>query len=104
MAKEEFGLPTGTAPVGVIARWGNAEKYGPHAKRIGRAGAAALTQSMGADFLIYGSLAKAATIFPTCALVDAMIAYDARARGINILTRDHPIYKIFQRQEPRSPP
>lgn len=97
MAKEEFSLPTGTAPVGVIGQWRNIEDYGPYARKISRVGATALTQAMGADFLIYGSLAKAATIFPPCALVDAMIAYDTRARGINILAKDHPLYKIFQK-------
>ena len=59
IAKEEFGMPTGTAPIGVIGRWSKVEELGHHAKTTCRAGAAALVQAMGANFIIYGSVAKA---------------------------------------------
>lgn len=95
LAKEEFGLPTGTAPVGVVGRWDKVKSFGKYAKIVCRGGAVTLAQTMGANFIIYGSAAKARTIFPVCAMIDAMIAYNARLYGIRPLTRNHPLYKIF---------
>ena len=95
LAKEEFGLPTGTAPVGVVGRWKRIEHFGGYAKRVCRGGATTLAQSMGADFIIYGSVAKVRNVFPVCAMIDAIIAYNARIYGIKPLTKDHPLYKIF---------
>jgi len=95
LAKEEFGLPTGTAPVGVVGRWRKVENLGKNAKIICRGGAATLAQVMGANFIIYGSAAKSRNIFPVCAMVDAIIAYNARTYGIRPLTKNHPIYRIF---------
>jgi len=95
LLKEEFGLPTGTAPIGVIGRWKNIERLGKYSKRCCRAGAAAAVQAMGADFIIYGSLSKARNLFPVCAMMDAMIAYNARNYGIRPLTKNHPLYKIL---------
>jgi tetrahydromethanopterin S-methyltransferase subunit H len=94
--KEEIGLPTGTAPVGVMGFWRRAGRYDPSIKAVARTGAAIFAQSMGADFIIYGSLAKADIIFPACALIDSMIAYNARSLGIRILSKNHPLYKIFK--------
>jgi len=95
LAKEEFGMPTGTAPIGVIGQWRKVEELGEYAKKACRAGAAALAQAMGADFIIYGSIAKARDIFPVCAMIDAIIAYNARNYGIRPLTKNHPLHKIF---------
>jgi len=95
LAKEEFGLPCGTAPVGVVGRWNKIRKWNGNVKRLCRAGATTLVQSMGADFVIYGSLAKAKDIFPVCAMIDAIIAYNARTLGIRPLIKDHPIYKML---------
>lgn len=95
LAKEEFGMPTGTAPIGVIGLWSKVKKLGEHAKRTCRAGAATLAQAMGADFIVYGSIAKAKDIFPACAMIDAIVAYNARNYGIRPLTKNHPLHKIF---------
>ena len=95
LIKEKFGLPTGTAPVGVIGRWKKVDSLGKFAKIVCRGGATTLVQVMGADFIIYGSVAKARRIFPVCAMIDAIIAYNARNYGIKTLTKNHPLYKIF---------
>lgn len=95
LTKEEFGIPTGTAPVGVVGRWSKVENLGALAKRLCRGGAVALVQAMGADFVIYGSIAKARDVFPVAAMVDAIIAYNARTFGIKPLTKNHPLYRIF---------
>jgi tetrahydromethanopterin S-methyltransferase subunit H len=95
LAREEFGKPAGTAPIGVIGRWNNVDKLSRYAKRACRAGAAALVQTMGANFVIYGSIAKAREVFPVCAMADAAIAYNARSLGMRPLTSGHPLYRIF---------
>jgi len=96
LAKEEFGMPTGTAPIGVVGQWSKVKGLREHARIACRAGALALAQSMGSNFIIYGSLARAKSIFPVCAMIDAIIAYNARNFGIKPLTRNHPLYKIFR--------
>ena len=95
MAKEEFGMPTGTAPVGVIGRWDKVGDLAKYAKVICRGGATTLAQAMGADYIIYGSAAKAKNIFPVCAMIDAIIAYNARNCGTKPLAKNHPLHKIF---------
>jgi tetrahydromethanopterin S-methyltransferase subunit H len=93
--KSELGLPTGTAPIGVIGRWRKAEEYGWYSKKLGRAAASTLAQCMGANFIIYGTIDRASDIFTACALTDAMVAYDSLVRGIKPLTRNHPLYKVL---------
>jgi len=95
LAKEEFGVPTGTAPIGVVGGWNRIEELGRYAKKACRASAAAVAQVMGADFVIYGSVAKARDIFPACAMIDAIIAYTLGNCGIKPLTKRHPLYRIF---------
>lgn len=95
LAKEEFGLPIGTAPCGVIGRWNKVEELGQYTKRLCRAGAISIAQIMGANFIIYGSINKARNIFPVSAMIDAIIAYSAKSFGIKPITKNHPLYKIF---------
>ncbi|MBS7609982.1 tetrahydromethanopterin S-methyltransferase subunit H [Candidatus Bathyarchaeota archaeon] len=93
--KNELGLPTGAAPLGVISTWKRSGEDKEFSKRLGKVAAATLTQCMGANFLIYGSIGKARNIFPSCALIDAIIAYSMAAIGVKPLTRNHPLYKIL---------
>ena len=95
IVKEEFGLPTGTAPVGVVGSWNKISELGKFAKTTCRSSAITLAQTMGADYIIYGSTAKAEGIFPACAMMDAIIAYHARDYGIKPLSKKHPLYRIF---------
>jgi tetrahydromethanopterin S-methyltransferase subunit H len=95
LVKEEFGMPTGTAPIGVVGQWIMNKKQFPNQKKSCRAGAVTLAQSMGADFIIYGSLSKAKDIFPVCSMNDAIIAYNAKNFKVKPLTKKHPLYKIF---------
>ncbi|MFW9940750.1 MAG: hypothetical protein ACFFFT_06900 [Candidatus Thorarchaeota archaeon] len=94
--KEEFGLPTGTAPVGSIGKWcvRNTIFQGNY-KRACEAASIALTLAMGADFIIYGTLEKAEHIFPATAIVDAMICRNSKIIFKNKLdNKDHPIYNL----------
>jgi len=95
LIKEEFGLPTGSAPVGVLSEWARAREFGGDTLRLCRPVPAVICQVMGANFIIYGSLAKAREIFPSCALADAMIAYDSRTKRIKI-SKEHSLNRIFK--------
>ena len=95
LAREEFGIAAGTAPIGVVGRWKKVGEFGKHARKACRAGAAALAQCMGADFIIYGSVAKARDIFPACAMIDAIVAYNARNYGVRPLSEIHPLSRVF---------
>ena len=96
LAKKEFGMPVGTAAVGVVGGWKKARRFGRNAEKVCRAGAAALAQAMGADFVMYGSIANAKDVFPVCAMIDSIVAYTAKTLGLKPLTKDHPLYRIFQ--------
>ena len=98
MAKEEFGIPTGTAPVGVVGPWAKVKGLESNAKMVCRGSAATITQSTGVDFIIYGTIARAKYIFPVCAMIDAIIAYNANNYGIRPLIKKHPLYKIFNNE------
>lgn len=95
LAKENFGLPTGSAPIGVVGKWSKIKGLENSAKVACRSGALALIQTMGANFIIYGSIAKAKYIFPICAMIDAIIAYHARSLGIKPLVKNHPLHLMF---------
>jgi tetrahydromethanopterin S-methyltransferase subunit H len=95
IAKEKFGLPTGTAPIGVVGKWCKDKGLEKDVKIACRGGVLSLAQAMGANFIVYGSIAKAKHIFPICAVIDAIIAYHARSLGIKPLVKNHPLYSIF---------
>lgn len=85
MLKKEFGLPSGTAPVGVVGIWGKTEKAKDISSNISSicgANAAAFAKLKGSDFIHYGSLKRADKIFPAVSMIDAIIAYNANLSGI----------------------
>jgi len=59
------------------------------------AGSCLITQSLGANFVLYGPIENAEAVFPACAMADAIIACNARRFGIRPETRHHPLFKIF---------
>ncbi len=96
MIKAEYGFPTGCAPSNAIAVWGRVKKeYGSHAYPASLAGSSVLTILMGADFVLYGPIRHAETVYPVCAMIDAITAYRARRLGIRPKVKNHPLYKIF---------
>jgi len=95
--KKEFGLPTGTAPVGVIGKWckENHLLTGNFKKACETTGVT-LAQAMGADFIIYGALKKSTYIFPATAIVDAMIRFNSRITfKIKPIEKNHPINRLY---------
>jgi tetrahydromethanopterin S-methyltransferase subunit H len=97
LLKDRTGYPTGTAPVGVVGRSNVVRSMVPLAKQTSRSAVVSLCQAGGADFVIYGSLARAGQVFPACAVVDAGISYAARADGVRPRSRSGPMNTLFRR-------
>jgi len=95
--KEEFGLPTGTAPVGVIGKWCIKNNvFKGNFKGACESAGVALAQATGADYIIYGALKKAEHIFPAAAIIDAMISLNSRITfGLRTIDKNHPINKLY---------
>lgn len=94
--KSEYGLPVGCGSSNAITIWKKAKKeMGPYAYSTCLAGSCLITQSLGANFILYGPIENAEAVFPACAMADAIIAYNARRFGIRPKTKNHPLFKIF---------
>jgi tetrahydromethanopterin S-methyltransferase subunit H len=50
---------------------------------------------MGADFMFYGSIQNANWTYAAAATTDGLIAYGGRFTGVSVMTKEHPLYKIF---------
>jgi tetrahydromethanopterin S-methyltransferase subunit H len=92
--KENLGYPAGCAPANAIYSW---EKIRSTDTPISQAAAPilAMTQSQGADFILYGPIKSASWVYPTVATMDALVAYGGRLNGVRPVTKEHPLYKIF---------
>ena len=95
LVKEEFGLPAGGAPANAVFEWKRVKEISPDARKVCMANAVTAMQYAGADFLLYGSIRNAPTVFPAVAMADALMAYYARFHGIKPRTKSHPLFKIF---------
>jgi tetrahydromethanopterin S-methyltransferase subunit H len=95
MVKEQLGYPAGCAPSNALFQWEKLRQQGTAAFQAAAASVFSLTQCQGADFLLYGPIRFAPWVYPACAAVDAMIAYEGRFNGIRPAVREHPLYKIF---------
>ncbi len=94
--KEKFGLPAGCAPANAISIWKKlkAGEFGPDARKVCLGSSILYTQMMGANFVIAGPIDYAETVFPACAMADAIIGAEAQNLGVKI-SPDHPLYRIF---------
>lgn len=96
LVKEKFGLPSGCGPCNAITAWKMGRKrFGRVAYEVYDSATDVLTEVMGADFILYGPIEEAERVFPTCGVIDAIIAYQAKFRGITV-RKNHPLYKIFR--------
>lgn len=95
LCKEEFGLPCGCGPANASYTWRRRKAFSKQAFAVCDSAADVTTQLQGADFILYGPIEEAERVFPSCALVDALIAYTNRRYGIIPKTKDHPINKIW---------
>jgi len=95
LVRNEFGLPAGGAPANAVLEWKRVKEISPDAKKVCMANAVTAMQYAGANFLLYGPIRYAPTIFPAVAMADAIIAYSARLKGVSPRTKDHPLFNIF---------
>jgi tetrahydromethanopterin S-methyltransferase subunit H len=94
MVKNEFGLPAGCSPSNAMATWRGLRELGVGAVQTCVAASNSFLPVLGGDFVLYGPIKYAETVFPACAMVDAFMAYDAKWRGIKP-ANGHPLYRIF---------
>ncbi len=94
--KEKFGFPAGCSPANAISLWKklNEGEFGPDARKVCLGASILFTQAMAADFVISGRIDEAETVFPVCAMADAIIAAEAQTFGLKI-SANHPFYKIL---------
>ncbi len=95
--KCQLGLPSGTAPVGVVGRSTQLGRFGSAGRRSSRSSVVALCRALGSDFIIYGSISRAGEIFPACGVIEAAVSYNARAMGIRPRAAHDPLRAIFGR-------
>ena len=97
LVKEGFGLPAGGGLHNAIGMWCDYKDLDSSTRLIARSVANTMPITLGADFLLYGPIRNAPTVFTACALADAYVAYAMRQQyKISPLTREHPLYKIFK--------
>jgi tetrahydromethanopterin S-methyltransferase subunit H len=95
--KEGFGLPAGGGLHNAIGMWRNYKELDQPTSLIANAVVNTMPIALGADFLLYGPMRNATTVFTACALADAYVAYAMRQQyRMGPLTREHPLYKIFK--------
>lgn len=95
LVKKHFGLPSGGGPSNAVLEWKRISELGRYAKNLCMANAAVAMQQAGANFILYGPIGKADSIFPAVAMIDAITAYTARLDGTKPKMKEHPLYKIF---------
>lgn len=96
LVKQEFGLPCGGGPLNAVLEWKRVTELGENAKKVCAAAAVTAMIHAGANWVLYGPIYNSDVVFPAVAMVDSTIAYTkSRMRVINILTKNHPLYKIF---------
>ncbi|WXG42073.1 MAG: tetrahydromethanopterin S-methyltransferase subunit H [Candidatus Freyarchaeum deiterrae] len=94
--KKEFGLPSGGGPLNAVLEWKRVTELGENAKKVCAATAVTAMIHAGANWVLYGPIYNSDVVFPAVAMVDATIAYtNSRMRVISIMTKNHPLYKIF---------
>ncbi|MHA1266278.1 MAG: tetrahydromethanopterin S-methyltransferase subunit H family protein [Candidatus Helarchaeota archaeon] len=93
LIKEQLGLPAGTAPCNAIYTWTKGKEFNAIKNSI--ISTSAMIQTMGADFILYGSISNAPLIFPAIAIVESCILYNNRREFKIKPSPHHPITKIF---------
>ncbi len=96
LVKDRYRLPAGCSPSNAVATWKRVKKdYLPGAYQACLVSSAIVSMMMYANFILYGPIRYAETVYPACAMVDAIVAYTARRLGTRPQVRNHPLFKIF---------
>ncbi|NYT02878.1 MAG: tetrahydromethanopterin S-methyltransferase subunit H [Methanosarcinales archaeon] len=92
VAKARFGLPVGSGMHNAASSWGWLKGRGA-AKKCCDAAASALQQLAAGDFVLYGPIENAETVFPVTAMADMMVA--EAVRDLEVFPQPgHPIYRL----------
>jgi tetrahydromethanopterin S-methyltransferase subunit H len=95
--KGHLGLPTGGGFHNMASAWDWLKKFKKEHKEAYMPtdiGTNLVAQIVGADYLLYGPIENARSVFPAVALVDIMLAETAHELGIETLDPNHPINKL----------
>lgn len=95
--KARFGLPVGAGYHNSASAWDWMKTFKKTHREawppvdIGTNLIAGIT---GADYYLYGPIESAPLVFPAAAMIDIMVAENARELGIDVLDPNHPINKL----------
>ena len=92
--KDKYGYPCGCGAHNAIASWKRLKKkYSADAVTVAIGVTNALPIAVGADFVIYGPLKNAETVYPAVAMIDAAYSQQMIEKRVRP-SRDHPRFRI----------
>lgn len=95
LIKQQFGIPAGCGPANGMSLWTKA-RISKEFYKLCEASAMVFAQSFGADFILYGPIESANTVFPAVATFDGILAYTAKWEvKTKPKTMEHPLFKIL---------
>jgi len=92
-AKARLGIPVGSGIHNAVSSWSWLSERDKSIKRCCDASAAAMQLLSAADFLLYGPIELADTIFPAAALADILVAEAVRDLDI-VPAETHPLHRL----------
>jgi tetrahydromethanopterin S-methyltransferase subunit H len=94
VAKARLGLPVGCGMHNAASSWGWLKGQQPVQRRCCDAATAAMQIVAGGDYLLYGPIENAPTVFPVAAMADIMIA--EAVSDLDVLSvADHPRFLLI---------
>lgn len=93
--KQQTGLPCGCAPANALYTWLRKRKFQTPEFQACGAAVLALPLFAGADFLFYGPIENASWVYPSVGIMDAMISYQAKLKGVKPAVSNHPLRQLF---------
>ncbi len=97
LVKEQYGLPVGAGIHNAVDMWRKRRKLDITERLLANSVASVFPISLGADFLLYGPIENASSVYFYCSLADAYVTFSMRQQfRIKPLTRNHPLFKIFR--------
>jgi tetrahydromethanopterin S-methyltransferase subunit H len=92
--KDKYGYPSGCGAHNAVSSWKRLhEKYSIKAASIAIGVTSAFPIATGADFVFYGPIRNAETVYPSIAMIDAAYSQQIIEKRIRIM-RNHPRYII----------
>ncbi|MHA1144966.1 MAG: hypothetical protein ACTSRW_09545 [Candidatus Helarchaeota archaeon] len=99
MIKDQLGFPAGCGAHNALHTWSKLAEFTgrePSVKPISNVMVNSSVQMMGADFILYGPIPRANSIFPMMAMNQSILTYNAmRLNKFRNVNRNSPLFKIF---------